>query len=292
MAIASRRRAEAAARRIPDSELRARIADLPPPPPLTPSAEGFDVIAEVKRRAPGEGAVSRGPETAADPGLPARLAGAYAGGGAVAVSVLTEPLAFDGSLDDLAVVARTLAEEPHPIPAMRKDFLVDPYQLLEARAAGAGGVLLIVDLLTERTASGVDGRDAAGAAALLDAAAATGLWVLVEAFSDERLQGAVALVERAVARGVEALLGVNVRDLRTLAVDDDRLARVAHRLPPERPAVAESGMRSPADVADAARLGYGFALVGRALSRAPAPETLLADMIRAGRAARRQAMTS
>lgn len=291
MAIASRRRVGAARRRLPEAELRARISDLPAPPALTPSPAGFDVIAEVKRRAPGPGAAS-GDRSAdeRDPRLPERLAVAYARGGAVAVSVLTEPLAFGGDLDDLAAVARTLAGAPRPIPAMRKDFVVDPYQLLEARAAGAGGVLLIADLLMDPEAGGVTSGGDADATALLDAAAATGLWVLVEAFADERQEWAVKLAKRASARGLVALIGVNVRNLRTLDIDGGRLDRAARRLPPELPAVAESGMRNPADVAQAARLGYGFALVGRALSAAPVPETLLADMIRAGRAARRQAV--
>ena len=287
MAIASRRRARASARRLPESELRARIADLPAAPPLAPSPEGFDVLAEVKRRAPGPGAAAR-PDAEADPRLPARLAAAYARGGAVAVSVLTEPLAFDGSLDDLAQAAETLNGGPRPIPTMRKDFLVDPYQLFEARAAGAGGALLIADLL----AGGRGAPETAGADALLDAAAALGLWVLVEAFSDGGLDAAAAMAQEAAARGVECLIGVNVRDLRTLAVDGGRLARAAGRLPPGLRAVAESGMESPGDVEDAARLGYRFALIGRALSRSAEPETLLAEMIRAGRAARRRAVAS
>lgn len=271
---------------MPESELRDRIADLPAPPPLTPSAEGFDVIAEVKRRAPGAGAVSRRPTVPDDPELPARLTAAYVRGGAVAVSVLTEPLAFGGSLTDLAMVARTLADGSRPIPAMRKDFVVDPYQVLEARAAGAGGVLLIADLLEDAAESRAS--RAVDVSAILDAVAEAELWVLVEAFSETRLGMAVELVERAAALGLTTLLGVNVRDLRTLDLDDGRLARAARRLPPELPAVAESGMRSPDDVATAARLGYRFALVGRALSRAVDAETLLAEMIRAGRGARRQ----
>ena len=287
MAIASRRRARASARRLPESELRARIADLPAPPPLAPSSEGFDVLAEVKRRAPGPGPVARiGAQS--DPRLPGRLAAAYARGGAVAVSVLTEPLAFDGSLDDLAQAAQTLNTGPRPIPAMRKDFLVDPYQLLEARAAGAGGALLIADLLS----GGRDAPETAGSDAMLDAAASQGLWVLIEAFSDEGLDTAAALALDASARGVRSLVGVNVRDLRTLDVDGGRLARAAARLNPAIPAVAESGMGSPDDVADAAGLGYRFALIGRALSRATEPETLLDEMIRAGRAARRRAAVS
>lgn len=270
MAIASRRRALAAKRRISSSEIRTRAADHPPAPALVLSSEGFDVIAEIKRRSPGgDSATNLQPE---------RHAVAYAAGGAAAVSVLTEPLAFDGTLDDLAAASLALARTERPVPTMRKDFVVDPYQLFEARAAGAGGVLLIADLLDR-----LDGE------ALLDAAAEAGLWVLVEVFADERVDDAARLARLATDRGVRALVGVNVRDLRTLAVDPGRLGRIADRLPPELPRVAESGMRTQSDVAAAARLGYGLALVGRALSGASEPRLLLAGMLRAGRAARREA---
>lgn len=269
MGIASRDRTRAAAFRVPLAEIRARAADHPPAPALVLSPEGFDVIAEIKRHSPGGDAA---------PNLqPERRAVDYADGGAAAVSVLTEPRAFDGSVNDLAVASRALERTDRPIPTMRKDFIVDPYQLFEARAAGAGGVLLIADLL-----------DALDAEALLDAAAEAGLWVLVEAFADARVDHAARLARQATDRGVRAFVGVNVRDLRTLAVDEGRLARVADRLPVDLPRVAESGMTSESDVATAARLGYDLALVGRALSGAADPIGLLAGMLRAGRAARRE----
>lgn len=271
MAIASRRRVRAATRRVPMAEIRARVADRPPAPGLALSADGFDVIAEVKRRSPGGGG-------ARSDVRPDRRAVAYADGGAVAVSVLTEPLAFDGSLDDLAAATRALERLERPIPTMRKDFVVEPYQLFEARAAGAGGVLLIADLL-----------DTPAGGALLDAAAEAGLWVLVEAFADARVEHAARLARLAADRGVRALVGVNVRDLRTLDVDPGRLARVVERLPRDLPRVAESGMLTESDVAAAARLDYGVALVGRALSGASNPRGVLAGMLRAGRAARREA---
>ncbi|MFW6039740.1 MAG: indole-3-glycerol-phosphate synthase, partial [Gemmatimonadota bacterium] len=273
MRSASRDRTREAARRRPAAELRARAADRSPAPALALSPEGFDVIAEIKRHSPGgDAAPSIRPE---------RRAVAYAEGGAAAVSVLTEPRAFRGSLDDLAAASRALDGSDRPIPTMRKDFIVDPYQLFEARAAGAGGVLLIADLL-----------DTLDAAALLDAAVEAGLWVLVEAFADASVGRAARLVRQADGRGVRALVGVNVRDLRTLAVDGGRLARVADRLPVEVPRVAESGMASEVDVAAAARLGYDLALVGRALSAAHDPRGLTADMLRAGRAARREAASA
>lgn len=273
MAIASRDRTRATAYRVPMAEIRARAADHPPAPAFVLSPEGFDVIAEIKRHSPGG--------DAAPHIQPERRALAYADGGAAAVSVLTEPRRFDGSVEDLAAASRALERADRRIPTMRKDFIVDPYQLFEARAAGAGGALLIADLL-----------EALDAEALLDAAAEAGVWVLVEAFADARVDLAVRLARRATARGVRALVGVNVRDLRTLAVDDGRRARVADRLPVDVPRVAESGMTTESDVAAAARLGYDLALVGRALSAAPDPRVLLAGMLRSGRAARREATSA
>lgn len=273
IATSSRKRVEAARRHVPLAEIRARTADLPPAPVLRLSPDGFDVIAEIKRRAPGDGPTSPGADV-----RPGHLAVAYAAGGAAAVSVLTEPLAFAGSLDDLEAASRTLARGERPIPTMRKDFIVDPYQVFEARAAGAGGVLLIADLLAPRETD-----------ALLDAAAETGVWILVEVFADERVAHAVRIARQATRRDIRAFVGVNVRDLHTLEVDPDRLRRAADRLPSELPRVAESGMCSADDVARAARLGYGLALVGRALSGSADPRAFLEDMLRAGRAARREA---
>ncbi len=273
MAIASARRARSARARVSDSDIRLRAADAPPAAPLRLSTIGFDVIGEVKRRAPGRTtALASVPP---DSELPIRLATAYAEAGAVAVSVLTEPLAFGGNLDDLTRVVDTLNGRICVISAMRKDFLVDPYQLFETRAAGAGGALLVADLLEP------DAIDP-----MLDAAEAAGLWLLVEAFADARFPIAVEISRRAQARGVTALIGVNTRDLRTLHVDADRLQRLAGQLPDDIPAVAESGLQTEADAAGASRLGYRLALVGTALVGARDPVALLSGLIRAGRAAR------
>lgn len=273
MAIASTRRTRRARARIPEAELRARVADVQPAAPLRLSEAGFDVIAEVKRRAPGRREpLIAGPRTAE---FPARLVTAYADAGAAAVSVLTEPLAFGGELDDLALAASALNDRVRAIPAIRKDFLIDPYQLFETRLAGAGGALLIADLLPTES---ID--------AMLDAAQETGLWLLVEAFADARFTEAVDLARRARARGLTALVGVNTRDLRTLEVDADRLSRVVALLPDDIPAVAESGLRDGPDAERAAGLGYRLALVGTALVTAGDPGDVLVEMIRAGRAGR------
>jgi indole-3-glycerol phosphate synthase len=276
MTIASERRVLHARRGRPEAEVRMRALETPPAPPLVRDADGFDIIAEVKRHAPSAAGARAGRSREAD--LPARLASDYARAGAVAVSVLTEPLAFDGDLEDLAAAARALAVAERPVPAMRKDFIVAPYQVFEARAAGAGGVLLIADMI-----------DDAAATALIDAAAEAGVWVLVEAFRTEQIERAVKLARAARAAGLEGLVGVNARDLRSLQVDTFRHARVAHSLPSDIPGVAESGVASAEDAARTARLGYRLALVGSALVASPEPGRSLALMIAAGRAARRAA---
>src|ERR1700726_4408166 len=164
-------------------ERRARRAA--PSAPLRLSALGFDVIAELKLRSPAAGLLGH-----RDQDWLGRVA-AYARGGAAAVSVLTEPSRFDGSLEHLRQAAAVLA--PLGVPAMRKDFLVDPYQILEARAAGAGGVLVILRMLPRQQI-----------AELLDAASDHGMFVLLEAFDEADLHLARDLVtSRSAHRGTE-----------------------------------------------------------------------------------------
>lgn len=264
-ALASAGRVVAARAVEGEAALRARAEATPPAPPL--SLDGrFDLFAELKLRSPAQGVLG-----ARDDGVEARVA-AYARGGAAAVSVLTEPERFDGDLGHLARAAQAL--RPLGVPALRKDFLVDPYQLYEARAAGAGGVLLIVALLPPPRL-----------AVMLEVAQALGLFVLLEAFSlPDVLEASAA---RDVWRGPAAhlLLGVNSRDLRTLEVVPSRLDALVGALPAEHPRVAESGLATPADAARLARAGYTGALVGTALMTAPSPEALARAMIEAGREA-------
>lgn len=261
------RMAAGSAARVPapaaEGALLAACRAMPPAPPLR--LAGFDLVAEIKRRSPAEGALQ------ADADVAARAA-AYAAAGAAAVSVLTEPTRFGGSLDDLAAAGRVLA--PLGVPAMRKDFLVDPRQLLEARAAGAGGVLLIVAMLGD-----------AALGEMLAVAREQGLFVLLEAFDEPDLERAAGLAAGGADPAAPVLVGVNSRDLRTLAVDPERLARLAPHLPAGIAAVAESGLQTPADAAAAAALGYRLALVGTALMRAADPARLAADMLAAGRQA-------
>jgi indole-3-glycerol phosphate synthase len=163
---------------------------------------------------------------------------------------------------------------------MRKDFLVDPYQLIEARAAGAGGALVILRMLTR-----------AEIEALLAMAAELGLFVLLEAFGAEDIALAHELAQAHAARARAAdaplLVGVNSRDLVTLQVVPGRLEPLAARLPADVPRVAESGVASAADAARLAAAGYDLALVGSALMQAADPPQLVRDLLRAARAARR-----
>jgi len=260
MAAGSRARVVAAAAREPLAAIRRRALATAPPLPLR-NGHSFELIAEYKRRSP-----ALGPLAVDDSGCLRRVQ-AYARGGAAAVSVLTEPSRFEGSLEQLAECASCLA--PLGVPVMRKDFLVDEYQLCEARAAGAGGVLLIVRLLH---GGALDD--------LVASACGLGLFVLLESFDAADIERAVPL-----ARAGEVFLGVNARDLETLAVEPGRLAALAPKLPRGGAHVAESGLATPADCAAAARAGYRMALVGGALMAAGDPERTVRDLITAGRAA-------
>jgi indole-3-glycerol phosphate synthase len=262
---ASTHRAAAARGREPLAALRRRALDAPPAPPLLLRPGGFDLFAEFKRRAPSAGWLAAG--AGRGPALVARRVRAYARAGAAAVSVLTEPDEFGGHLDDLGAAARAIG-----VPVLRKDFLVDPYQVAEARAAGAGGVLVILRLL-----------DRARLGEMLAACAEHRLFALLEAFDEADLERAGQAVRWAAALGVTALVGVNSRDLKTLAVDGDRLRRLQRRLPPGVVCVAESGIDAPAGARAAAALGYDAALVGTALMRAPRPGLLARRLIAAGR---------
>ena len=233
--------------------------------PVIPLGLGaFDVIAEIKDRSPAEGGLTvRG----VDRSTRARQ---YAEGGAAAISVLTEPSRFDGSLEHLAEVADAVPDTP----VMRKDFLVDPVQILEARGAGASGVLLIAAMLDDRQLR-----------SMLDCAAEHDLFVLLESFDEQDLGRSAKLLENAAdaerAETGQLLFGVNTRDLRTLHVDPQRLEQLASLLPAGR-CVAESGLHSGADAAVVAGLGYRLALVGTALMRSEDPAGLVAAMREAG----------
>ncbi len=263
MARSSAKRAATAKQSESEADLRVRVADRPPPPPLQSHASRFDLIAEVKREAPSAGVLAEGD----DPKVVIKQADSYVRGGAAALSVLTEPERFRGSLDDLAVAARAV-----PVPVMRKDFLVDPYQVFEARAAGAAGVLLILRLL-----------DDARMGEMIDAASETGLFVLLEAFDGEDLGRAGDIVPILRENEIQTLVGLNARDLTSLEVDNQRFVDLAGAFPEGVPRVAESGLATPEDAGRMAALGYHVALVGSALMQARDPSKLAAAMIDAGR---------
>jgi indole-3-glycerol phosphate synthase len=271
MAASSRARAEAARVAVPEAELLARALDMAPAPRLRLSPQGFDLIAEVKLRSPALGVLASG---AANADVAAR-AGIYADAGAAAVSVLTEPSRFDGTLQHLQQASAALQQRA---PAMRKDFVVDPYQLIEARIAGAGGVLAILRMIP------LDGTRA-----LLEMAARLQLFVLLEAFDAADIELAQQLLAShgTAARAAQAplLIGINCRDLVTLQVVPGRLEQLARMLPRAAPRVAESGLESAADAARLAAAGYSMALVGGALMRSPSPALLLGEMLLAGRGA-------
>ena len=250
----------------PDAALRARLAASPPPPRLKLDASGFDLIAELKLRSPAAGVLS-----SSDADLEQRVA-VYARGGAALVSVLTEPERFAGSLALLDRASAVLT--PLGVPTMRKDFVVDPYQLLEARAAGASGALLIVRML---------GRGQIGE--LLATASQLGLFVLLEGFDADDIGIATELARTWRGAGADCLIGINSRNLRTLEVIPERLEALAALLPPQHPRVAESGLASAADAARLAAKGFTLALVGSALMSADDPEALVRAMIGAGRRA-------
>ena len=244
-------REDLAARRaaVPEADLRAALADVDPPRDPMPHfrSPGSSVIAEVKRRSPSKGALADIPD-------PAALAQEYAAGGAAAISVLTEQRRFGGSLDDLRAVRAAV-----DVPLLRKDFIVDRYQLLEARAAGADLALLIVAALDDDTLD-----------RLHDDARELGLTVLVEVHDE-------AETERAVALGAE-LVGVNARNLRTLAVDEATFGRLAPLVPDDRVLVAESGIGGPTDVKRFVAEGARVVLVGEALVKDGAPREAVAAM--------------
>lgn len=210
------------------------------------------LIAEVKRRSPSKGDLSAIPD-------PADLAAAYEAGGASVVSVLTEQRRFGGSLADLDAVRARVS-----VPVLRKDFVVDPYQVTEARAHGADLILLIVAALDD-----VQLRD------LYQHGTELGMTILVEVHDEDELT-------RAVDLGAP-LIGINARNLKTLDVDPQAFGRLAPLLPADRIKVAESGIFGPSDVRAVAAAGADAMLVGEALVTGGTPTQTARTLIDAGR---------
>ncbi len=265
MAVSSRARVERARNLRSEKDLLRMVSVMPAPLALKFSPQGFDLIAELKLRSPAVGKL----KDAASEDIGARVL-QYANAGAAAVSVLTEPSRFDGSMAHLEHAARVL-----PVPAMRKDFLVEPYQVLEARVAGAGGVLVILRMLP-----------LAELEALIDSALEQQLFVLLEAFDETDIELGTGLIDARRSMNELLLLGVNCRDLATLQIVPSRLLELAGKLPRHVRRVAESGVTTVSDVAAIAAAGYDMALVGSALMQGGDPRELAQAMLRAGRAAR------
>ncbi len=214
-------------------------------------ASGVQVIAEVKRASPSKGAL-------ADIPAPAELAADYERGGAAVISCLTEQRRFKGSLADLDAVRRAVE-----IPVLRKDFIVTPYQVHEARAHGADLVLLMVSALDQPTLE-----------SLLDRTESLGMNALVEAHTEEE-------VERAEAAGA-SIIGINARNLKTLEVDMTVFQRLAPMIPDHVVKVAESGVQGPEDLRAYAEQGADAVLVGEGLVTAGSPFEACQRLVAAG----------
>jgi indole-3-glycerol phosphate synthase len=249
--VASKREEIARSRAcLSETELERRLADVPPPRDFLAALAGppgVQVIAEIKRASPSAGGIRPGADVAA-------VARTYQRGGAACVSVLTDGPFFQGHLADLAGVRAAVT-----LPLLRKDFILDRYQLLEARTAGADAVLLIAEILDD-TQLGT----------LLADARALGLAALVEFYDPANLP-------RVVASGAQ-LIGINNRDLRTFATALEHTLALAHRVPADRCLVSESGIRTRADVERLAAAGVKAILVGETLMRAEDPAAKLAEL--------------
>jgi len=235
------------------AEIKRRAAAAPPPRDVMAAlrAPGIGVIAEVKRRSPSKGDL-------ADIADPAELAASYAENGARVISVLTEQRRFGGSLADLAAVRAVV-----DVPVLRKDFVVSPYQVHEARAYGADLVLLIVAALEQNALD-----------SLLDRVESLGMTALVEVHTEEE-------ADRALEAGAK-VMGVNARNLHTLEVDRTIFGRLAPGLPTDVMRVAESGVRGPGDLLTYAGWGADAVLVGEGLVTSGDPGGAVRSLVAAG----------
>ncbi|MGH3492260.1 MAG: indole-3-glycerol phosphate synthase TrpC [Sciscionella sp.] len=238
---------------LPFAELKKRSEQAPEPRDAIAALlePGIGVIGEVKRRSPSGGDLAK----IADP---AALAGDYADAGARAISVLTEQRRFGGSLEDFDAVRERVS-----IPVLRKDFIVSPYQVHEARLHGADLVLLIVAALEQNAL-----------AALADRISSLGMTALVEVHNAEE-------ADRALEIGAK-VIGINARDLHTLRVDRDVFTKLAPGLPMEVLKIAESGVRGPGDLMTYAGAGADAVLVGEGLVTSGDPKAALNQLVTAG----------
>ena len=243
----TRARVEETRAKVTEDELEQRLSALDPVRSLKDALTGPEtaVIAEIKRASPSKGVLRENIDVAS-------LARSYAEGGAAAISVLTEPSGFKGSMDDLKVA---LSAGP---PVLRKDFLLDPFQILESRAEGADAILLIVRTLGNELGL------------MLTASKAVGLETLVEVFDEADL-------ERALEAGAD-VIGINHRDLETFEVDPERTAKLAPLIPDGIVIVSLSGVESRSDVEQLAAAGAHAVLVGESLVTSSDPVAKLREL--------------
>jgi indole-3-glycerol phosphate synthase len=244
----TRARVEETKRKLSEEALEQRVASSPPPSGFSRAlqGEGLSVIAEIKRASPLKGALNLDLDAAP-------LARSYAKGGAVAISVLTEPERFKGSIEDMQ------AAKEAGLPVLRKDFIIEPFQVLESRAAGADAVLLIARALGEE----FDG--------LASSCSALGMDALVEVHDEIEL-------ERALGAGA-TLIGVNHRNLATFEVDPDRTRKLAPLVPDEVTLVALSGVSLREEMVELSDAGADAVLIGETLVTAADPVAKLRELL-------------
>ncbi|MDD5288255.1 MAG: indole-3-glycerol phosphate synthase TrpC [Dehalococcoidales bacterium] len=239
--------------RLPLSEMVKLASAQSPPLDFASALRGNTVrlIAEVKKASPSKGVICHNFQ-------PLDIAGAYAASGAAAISVLTEPKYFLGSLNYLRDIKKALADKP--LPLLRKDFIFDPYQVYEARAYGADSLLLIVAILTPEKL-----RE------LLQLSHRLGMICLVEVHNNIEVETAL--------KSEATIIGINNRDLNTFTVDLNTTAKLRSIIPPDRIVVSESGIKNREDMEKLGKWGVNSALIGEALMSAPDIATKIKELL-------------
>ena len=257
MAKESQQRFQDASNSVTERDLLSMCEDMDVLESINLSRDDFHIIAEIKKQSPSLGSL-----TLESFDLQ-KQAMSYIEGGSSLLSVLTEPSKFLGELEDLELIASL----ENNIPVMRKDFLVHPYQISEARYYGAAGVLVIVAILDERELQ-----------AMIQRALDHGMFVLLETFTKQELYLATNMLNRFADKASQLLIGVNCRDLNTLQVDFSNFTKLAADLPNTAMCVAESGVHDLNDLQRIIEMGFGSALIGSALMQSDNPRTTLNEM--------------
>ena len=257
MAKESQQRFQDASNSVTERDLLSMCEDMDVLESINLSRDDFHIIAEIKKQSPSLGSL-----TLESFDLQ-KQAMSYIEGGSSLLSVLTEPSKFLGELEDLELIASL----ENNIPVMRKDFLVHPYQISEARYYGAAGVLIIVAILDERKLQ-----------AMIQRALDHGMFVLLETFTKQELHLATNMLNRFDDKASQLLIGVNCRDLNTLQIDFSNFTKLAANLPNTAMCVAESGVHDLNDLQRIIEMGFGSVLIGSALMQSDNPRTTLNEM--------------